>query len=50
MPINPALINAQGSASASVTIASPGDTLTGNYDVVRLTALSTTVRRYSQIW
>jgi hypothetical protein len=32
MLINPALINAQGSASASVTIGAPGGTLTGNYD------------------
>jgi hypothetical protein len=31
LPVNPALINAEGTASASVTLGFPGDTLTGNY-------------------
>ncbi|MGA2070122.1 MAG: hypothetical protein ABSG97_02130, partial [Sedimentisphaerales bacterium] len=32
LPVSPALVNAAGTASASVTIGFPGDTLTGNYD------------------
>ncbi|MFA5251238.1 MAG: PEP-CTERM sorting domain-containing protein [Phycisphaerae bacterium] len=31
LPVSPALFNAQGSASASVTFGDPGDSLTGNF-------------------